>query len=603
MKDPQQSSQSSSSSQSQLLPPSPLSIDYWACQYSSWYPTFSRPFPGRKRGLTIPSYIIHWPPPSRSPNDDNDDNNDNVDNNVDNVLIRYLKEDGIQLPPNTQPSSCLSCQPRRRPSSTSSSSSDDDDSDEEDHDWDSHDNVEKVDQVSNRPHYYDDYDHGLNSLTQEITLAIQQLGGCVIPKLNWSTPKDAIWINEGTLKCTTAGDVYLLFKSSDFIASDVQLLESLLLQEEEEQKEQRKEQQQTTAIRKNDKNNNDTTNNDKVNNKNNKNKNGIQIVLRKYANLYPSSEFRCFVKNHCLVAISQRHDDLYFEHLQIMKQEYEEQTTTRKQSDHHSDNIVFQEQQDHDNDDSQEFLSSSSSSSHTCWIHVIQEVMTDWIIPNFAHGQVSNFVVDVYMDQQNRLWILDFNVWGIRTDSLLFDWNELQQQQQFGNNKNNNKNDKNDNNNNDNNNENHKNGYCPSSSNVATHTFFETGNIQNDENNHQDCINNNNTKQQQYMDSNKLVVSSSSSSLVEFRVVQTEKEVRSHGLNNFRVPIDTMHIASITGGNVNGCFEAFMNLCQKQQEEEDDDENDDDYEDKEDDRKACTKEKKEDEEKDDERLS
>ena len=534
MKDPQQSSQSSSSSQSQLLPPSPLPIDYWACQYSSWYPTFSRPFPGRKRGLTIPSYIIHWPPPSRSPNDDNN-NDDNVDNNVDNVLIRYLKEDGIQLPPSTQPSSCLSCQPRRHPSSTSSSS-DDDDSDEEDHDWDSHDNIEnKVDQVSNRPHYY--Y-HGLNSLIQEITLAIQQLGGCVIPKLNWSTPKDAIWINEGTLKCTTAGDVYLLFKSSDFIASDVQLLESLLLQQQEGQEQEQKE-------------DDTTTNDNKINDSsNNNNKNGIQIVLRKYANLYPSSEFRCFVKNHCLVAISQRHDDLYFEHLQIMKQEYEEQTTRRKQSDHQD--IVFQEQQDHDNHDQE---SSSSSSSHTvcCWIHVIQEVMTDWIIPNFAHGQVSNFVVDVYMDQQNRLWILDFNVWGIRTDSLLFDWNELQQQeqqqQQFGNKNNKNGNDKNKN---------------------------------NDDN--ENCINNNNTKQQD----------------VEFRVVQTEKEVRSHRLNNFRVPIDTMHIASITGGNMNGGFEAFMNLCQKQQQEEEDDEEEDEDDD---DRKASTKEKKEDEEKDDEVLS
>jgi hypothetical protein len=33
--------------------------------------------------------------------------------------------------------------------------------------------------------------------------------------------------------------------------------------------------------------------------------------------------------------------------------------------------------------------------------------------------------MDVYIDSQERVWIVDFNVWGTRTDGLLFDWNEL----------------------------------------------------------------------------------------------------------------------------------------------------------------------------------
>lgn len=95
-------------------------------------------------------------------------------------------------------------------------------------------------------------------LNSQIEEAIQQLGGSVIPKLNWSSPKDATWVNNGTLKCKTPGDVYLLLKSSDFCMHDV-----------------------LHAVE-------DTG---KVN---------YELVLRKWCNLHPSMEFRCFVWNHKL---------------------------------------------------------------------------------------------------------------------------------------------------------------------------------------------------------------------------------------------------------------------------------------------------------------
>ena len=38
---------------------------------------------------------------------------------------------------------------------------------------------------------------------------------------------------------------------------------------------------------------------------------------------------------------------------------------------------------------------------------------------------MHKYVVDLYLDSQERVWIVDFNVWGERTDGLLFDWNEL----------------------------------------------------------------------------------------------------------------------------------------------------------------------------------
>ena len=78
----------------------------------------------------------------------------------------------------------------------------------------------------------------------KIEEAISRLGGEVFPKLNWSSPKvsskhvpicsnensetcmfclqDAVWVTgSGSLKCKCARDVYLLLKSSSFLAHDL----------------------------------------------------------------------------------------------------------------------------------------------------------------------------------------------------------------------------------------------------------------------------------------------------------------------------------------------------------------------------------------------
>ena len=59
-------------------------------------------------------------------------------------------------------------------------------------------------------------------LEAALTAAIEALGGAVCPKLNWSVPRDAEWVNGGTLRCETAGDVMLLLKSSDFVQHDLE---------------------------------------------------------------------------------------------------------------------------------------------------------------------------------------------------------------------------------------------------------------------------------------------------------------------------------------------------------------------------------------------
>ena len=45
--------------------------------------------------------------------------------------------------------------------------------------------------------------------------------GAVLPKLNWSSPKDAEWMNVGGLKCTSYNDVCVLLQASDFIVHDL----------------------------------------------------------------------------------------------------------------------------------------------------------------------------------------------------------------------------------------------------------------------------------------------------------------------------------------------------------------------------------------------
>ncbi len=52
--------------------------------------------------------------------------------------------------------------------------------------------------------------------------AIDNLGGNVFPKLNWSSPRDASWMGFGnSLKCSSPAQVWLLLKSSDFVTHDL----------------------------------------------------------------------------------------------------------------------------------------------------------------------------------------------------------------------------------------------------------------------------------------------------------------------------------------------------------------------------------------------
>ena len=113
---------------------------------------------------------------------------------------------------------------------------------------------------------------------QAIKLTIEELDGKVVPKLNWSAPKDATWIAAtNSMECRTPNDIYLLLKSSDFVTHD---LEHAFDDCEDDEA--------TGGIE-----------NEELSTQNIP----YFLVLRKSITLNPSVEFRCFVRWRRLIAL------------------------------------------------------------------------------------------------------------------------------------------------------------------------------------------------------------------------------------------------------------------------------------------------------------
>ncbi|KAJ9603350.1 hypothetical protein H2200_012128 [Cladophialophora chaetospira] len=180
-----------------------------------------------------------------------------------------------------------------------------------------------------------------------ITTTIRELGGKVLPKLNWSAPKDATWISAtNDMECRTANDVYLLLKSSDFVTHDLEhAFDGCEVKEGEPLPEVR-----------------------------------YHLVLRKAFNLNPSLEFRCFVRNRRLIAISQREMN-YFDFLFELRPKFKA---------------------------------------------LIQDFLEEKLLGGEKGFSDENFVFDVYIPPpHDRVWLIDINPWAPRTDPLLFSWLEL----------------------------------------------------------------------------------------------------------------------------------------------------------------------------------
>ncbi|KAJ4314563.1 hypothetical protein N0V94_006390 [Neodidymelliopsis sp. IMI 364377] len=258
------------------------------CSYHSWHPKY--------RAVTPKARLVPLPA----------------------AFIDYLRSDGIVLPPEETDNPTWSDDDSGIFSGADNNDGDaEDDADPSVHWRDTHEAIERT---------------------------IEELGGKVAPKLNWSAPKDATWIAAtNSMECSTPNDIYLLLKSSDFVTHDL-------------------------AHAFDDTADQTTSPDPEI---------AYHLVLRKWITLNPSVEFRCFVRNRQLVALCQRdlnHFDFLFDMQDKLRQTI------------------------------QDFFDSK-----------MRDTFPD-----------PNFTFDVYIPPpHDRVWVVDFNPWALRTDPLLFSWMEL----------------------------------------------------------------------------------------------------------------------------------------------------------------------------------
>ncbi|XP_012298847.1 translation initiation factor eIF2 assembly protein isoform X2 [Aotus nancymaae] len=159
---------------------------------------------------------------------------------------------------------------------------------------------------------------------------------------NTATLTDAYWIAmNSSLKCQSLSDIFLLFKSSDFITHDFTQPFIHCTDDSPD-----------PFIE-------------------------YELVLRKWCELIPGAEFRCFVKENKLIGISQRDYTQYYDHISKQKEDI---------------------------------------------CRGIQDFFKKHIQYKFLD---EDFVFDIYRDSRGKVWLIDFNPFGEVTDSLLFTWEEL----------------------------------------------------------------------------------------------------------------------------------------------------------------------------------
>jgi hypothetical protein len=278
--------------------------------------------------------------------------------------------------------------------------------------------------------YDPDADHPFRpafpELEAAVDAAIAELGGAALPKLNWSAPKDATFMSaDATIRCACFSEVALLLRSSDCVAHDLAsarpscedfvrpgaarqiaqtddagAVEGARPNADEtfgNEGVQPKSQGRAIATHDPKETSEEGGNQiaadgaveggteDDVRQGNNSETwvdDGFQyyLALRKwYPGLRPESEFRCFVWEKRLVAVSQRDASAYYPSLPGWSAEVQPK---------------------------------------------IEDFFEEVVEPQFAS---DNYTFDVYVRADGRVKLIDFNPWGGYTLPLLFSWEELEQ--------------------------------------------------------------------------------------------------------------------------------------------------------------------------------
>lgn len=221
-----------------------------------------------------------------------------------------------------------------------------------------------------------------------IKATIAELDGSVVPKLNWSAPKDATWISAtNSMECQVPNDVYLLLKSSDFVTHDLE--HAFDGCEDASHNESPWECRDEIPIETRTENESDNNRSDleytsQPPNRTPKSSGSTTenfpycLVLRKTISAMTTSlEFRCFVYARNILGICQRDLNYY------------------------------------------EFLAPLAPKL----LPLVQNFFDTSLKDAFPD---KNYVFDIYIPPPHtRVWLIDINPWAPRTDPLLFSWLEI----------------------------------------------------------------------------------------------------------------------------------------------------------------------------------
>ncbi|XP_062204919.1 uncharacterized protein LOC133906792 [Phragmites australis] len=273
--------------------------------------------------------------------------------------------------------------------------------------------------------YDPDADHPLRpafpELEAAVDVAIAELGGAALPKLNWSAPKDATFMSaDGTIRCNCFAEVAMLLRASDCVAHDL-VSSRPSCEDFVRSGGARRNARELSAGSEEDARPNEGIGNEGV--QPNDRESGIDAVsdsretgdeggkrnaadcdvedapeeesngetwvddgfqyylaLRKwYPGLRPESEFRCFVRGRKLVAVSQRDASAYYPSLPGWSSEVQPK---------------------------------------------IEAFFEEVVEPQFAS---DNYTFDVYVRADGCVKLIDFNPWGGYTLPLLFTWEEIEE--------------------------------------------------------------------------------------------------------------------------------------------------------------------------------
>ena len=292
------------------------------CSFASWFPLFS--------DYSLPAFILPLPP----------------------SFVSYLSADGLHLPrachvaPLSSAKRPLPAGPGRWDNITTDSSESEFESSSE----------ESVLSESLE-------DNPFPELLPKITRILEDCPDGVLPKLNWSAPKDAVWITAThSLKCTALSDILLLLKASDFVSHDISHAYDACSDTSPDSPKTPKD---------------------------------MHLVLRPWReSLLPSLEFRCFVRSRSLIAISQRDTSTYYPFL------VDDPTTATRIS-----------------SSIQAFLNDIPSFASDCYV-------VDLYITRLP--SVSDLTAtSTSSSPSSRILIVDFNPFSGTTDPLLFTWPHL----------------------------------------------------------------------------------------------------------------------------------------------------------------------------------